>query len=89
MHSGLLYEPANLRAIRVASTPEALQYLPAVSVLSAAGIAGPLYWIAIFPVDVIKSSMQTDSIIKSERVYPTMLEAAKVSLQMSASRALY
>lgn len=50
------------------------------SVLSAAGIAGPLYWIAIFPVDVIKSSMQTDSIIKSERVYPTMLEAAKVSL---------
>ena len=51
---------------------------PAVSVLSAAGIAGPLYWLAIFPVDVIKSSMQTDSIIKSERVYPTMLEASKV-----------
>ena len=56
------------------------------SVLSAAGIAGPLYWIAIFPVDVIKSSMQTDSIIKSERVYPTMLEAAKVSLSRSNTR---
>lgn len=50
----------------------------AVSVISAAGVAGPLYWLAIFPVDVVKSAMQCDSIIKSERVYPTMVEATKV-----------
>ena len=40
-----------------------------------------MYWIACFPVDVIKSSMQTDSIIKSERVYPTMVVTAKASFR--------
>lgn len=28
-----------------------------------------MYWCAIFPVDVVKSAMQTDSMIKSERKY--------------------
>eukprot|EP00879_Flechtneria_rotunda_P030620 GHRR01033279.1.p1 GENE.GHRR01033279.1~~GHRR01033279.1.p1 ORF type:complete len:177 (-),score=13.54 GHRR01033279.1:25-555(-) len=52
--------------------------LPAWAVLSSAGLGGIAYWLVIFPVDVIKSSMQTDSIIKSKRRFPNMSTAAKV-----------
>jgi solute carrier family 25 carnitine/acylcarnitine transporter 20/29 len=54
--------------------------LPAYAVLSSAALGGIAYWLAIFPVDVIKSSMQTDSIIKSQRRYTDMVSAAKVKL---------
>lgn len=50
--------------------------LPAPAVVGAAGVAGLLYWLAIFPVDVLKSSIQSDSIKAAERKYPTPLEAA-------------
>eukprot|EP00803_Ostreobium_quekettii_P004763 evm.model.scf_688.1 EVM.evm.TU.scf_688.1 scf_688:9330-12090(-) len=46
--------------------------LPPYVVMTAAGIGGLLYWVTIFPVDVVKSAMATDSIIYSERKYPTM-----------------
>eukprot|EP00879_Flechtneria_rotunda_P031528 GHRR01034448.1.p1 GENE.GHRR01034448.1~~GHRR01034448.1.p1 ORF type:complete len:154 (+),score=32.28 GHRR01034448.1:247-708(+) len=52
--------------------------LPAWAVLSSAGLGGIAYWLVIFPVDVIKSSMQTDSIIKSKRRFPNMSTAAKL-----------
>lgn len=52
--------------------------LPAWAVLSSAALGGIAYWLAIFPVDVIKSSMQTDNIIASQRKYPSILSAAKV-----------
>eukprot|EP00878_Enallax_costatus_P010211 GHUV01010659.1.p1 GENE.GHUV01010659.1~~GHUV01010659.1.p1 ORF type:complete len:321 (+),score=67.66 GHUV01010659.1:426-1388(+) len=52
--------------------------LPAWAVLSSAALGGIAYWLAIFPVDVIKSSMQTDNIIPSQRKYPNMLQAAKL-----------
>lgn len=52
--------------------------LPAWAVLSSAGLGGIAYWLVIFPVDVIKSSMQTDNIIPSKRRYTTMLTSAKV-----------
>ncbi len=42
------------------------------------GLGGITYWLTIFPVDCIKSAMQTDSIIKSQRKYTTMLTTAKV-----------
>ncbi len=38
-----------------------------------------MYWLAIYPIDQIKSAMMTDSIVKSERKYPTMASAARVS----------
>jgi solute carrier family 25 (mitochondrial carnitine/acylcarnitine transporter), member 20/29 len=50
--------------------------LPAPYVLGAAGLGGIMYWCCIYPVDVIKSSMQTDSLVKSKRRYPTMVAAA-------------
>jgi hypothetical protein len=53
--------------------------LPAYAVLSSAALGGIAYWLAIFPVDVIKSSMQTDSIIKSQRRYTSMITSAKVN----------
>lgn len=52
--------------------------LPAYAVLSSAALGGIAYWLAIFPVDVIKSSMQTDSIIKGQRRYTDILSSAKV-----------
>ena len=38
-----------------------------------------MYWVAIYPLDQIKSAMATDSIIVSERKYPTMAVTAQVS----------
>ena len=48
-------------------------------VVSAAGLGGLLYWVAIFPVDQVKSAMQTDAIGLAERRYPTMAVTVKVS----------
>ena len=42
------------------------------------GLGGCSYWLLIFPVDCIKSAMQTDSIVKSERKYKDFLSTAKV-----------
>ncbi len=39
------------------------------------------YWVVIFPVDVVKSAMQTDAIVKAERKYPDMLTTTQVPLQ--------
>ncbi len=40
--------------------------------------AGVLYWLAIFPLDVVKSAMMTDNIDPAKRQYPTMALAFKV-----------
>jgi solute carrier family 25 carnitine/acylcarnitine transporter 20/29 len=52
--------------------------LPAWAVLSSAALGAFGYWLAIFPVDVIKSSMQTDNIIASQKRFPNMATTAKV-----------
>jgi solute carrier family 25 carnitine/acylcarnitine transporter 20/29 len=51
--------------------------LSAPVVIGAGGFGGILYWLSIYPVDVIKSAMMTDSIIPSERKYPSALSAMK------------
>ena len=53
--------------------------LPALPVMGAAGLGGILYWLAIFPVDVIKSAIMTDSIDPKHRKYPNIVGAARVS----------
>ncbi|KAL6783689.1 hypothetical protein ACKKBF_B05440 [Auxenochlorella protothecoides x Auxenochlorella symbiontica] len=45
--------------------------------MAAGGVAGTLYWLAIYPLDVIKSAMMTDSMVKGERRYPTMAATAR------------
>ena len=57
--------------------------LPALNVLAAAGTGGILYWISIYPIDVVKSALQTDSIDPSKRNYANSLDAAKVGLPTS------
>lgn len=52
--------------------------LPAAWVITAGGLGGLLYWLAIYPVDVIKSAMATDSIEPSKRKYPNMATTYKV-----------
>jgi hypothetical protein len=52
--------------------------LPAWVVLSSAGLGGICYWLAIFPVDCIKSAMQTDTIIRGQRRYTDIPTTAKV-----------
>lgn len=51
--------------------------LSAPVVMAAGGTGGILYWLAIFPVDVIKSAMMTDSIDPAQRKYPTIPSTAK------------
>jgi solute carrier family 25 carnitine/acylcarnitine transporter 20/29 len=50
--------------------------LSASKVLLAGGIAGMAYWALCFPIDVIKSKMQTDSTVYSERKFKTIVETA-------------
>src|SRR4051812_37944741 len=50
--------------------------LSAQKVLMAGGIAGMGYWAATYPIDVIKSTMQTDSTVYAERKYKTIVETA-------------
>lgn len=51
--------------------------LSAPVVIGAGGLGGIMYWLAIYPVDVIKSAMMTDSIIPSERKYPNFVSTMK------------
>jgi hypothetical protein len=52
-----------------------------------AGLGGVTYWLTIFPVDCIKSAMQTDSIVKSQRKYTDVATTAKVSTQLQPTGA--
>jgi hypothetical protein len=47
-------------------------------VVALGGLGGIFYWMTIFPVDAVKSAMQTDDLRKPERKFPTMASAVKV-----------
>ncbi|KIY97254.1 hypothetical protein MNEG_10708 [Monoraphidium neglectum] len=63
--------------------------LPAWVVLSSAGLGGICYWAVIFPVDCVKSAMQTDSIVKSQRTYPDMATTARLLWQEGGVKRFY
>lgn len=63
--------------------------LPSSVVLSAAGLGGILYWITVYPLDVIKSAQMSDSIHKTERNYPNMLTTAKKLYEEGGVRRFY
>eukprot|EP01006_Ploeotia_vitrea_P034468 TRINITY_DN65758_c5_g1_i2.p2 TRINITY_DN65758_c5_g1~~TRINITY_DN65758_c5_g1_i2.p2 ORF type:complete len:249 (-),score=120.18 TRINITY_DN65758_c5_g1_i2:163-909(-) len=46
-------------------------------VFAAGGLGGIMYWGINFPMDVIKSSMQSDSIVRSERRFSGILDCAR------------
>jgi Mitochondrial carrier protein len=47
-------------------------------VVALGGLGGIFYWMTIFPVDAVKSAMQTDDLRKPQRKFPTMASAVKV-----------
>jgi len=51
--------------------------LPAWKVLIAGGCGGMAFWAFTYPTDVVKSSIQTDSIIRSERKYKSYMDAVQ------------
>ena len=63
--------------------------LPAWVVVSAAGLGGLMYWVAIFPVDQIKSAMQTDAIDPAQRRFPNMAVATQVRSALCCSAPRY
>ncbi|EGG13508.1 mitochondrial substrate carrier family protein [Cavenderia fasciculata] len=53
-----------------------LEDLPTWKVLVSGGIGGMSYWTLTFPIDVIKSSLQTDSIVPSQRRFQGLIDCA-------------
>ncbi len=53
--------------------------LPMHVVVGSAGVGALAYWLACYPIDVIKSAMMTDAIDPAQRKFPTMAVAAQVS----------
>lgn len=52
----------------------------------AGSVAGILFWVSIYPLDVIKTAMMTDSMVKGERKYPTMMQTTKLLWQEGGPR---
>ena len=63
--------------------------LPAWAVLGSAGLGGIMYWTVIFPVDCVKSAMQTDTIVRGERKYRTMVQTAGALWKEGGVRRFY
>jgi len=59
------------------------------SVMIAGGIAGTLFWASIFPFDVIKSRLQTDSTIRSSRTYSSLFDCITKVYQREGWRAFF
>jgi solute carrier family 25 carnitine/acylcarnitine transporter 20/29 len=51
--------------------------LPAWKVMSAGGIGGFMYWALTYPTDVVKSTIQTDNIDRTQRKYHGIVDCAK------------
>ena len=69
------FEVGKLRAAELYGC--SVSELPAPVVMGAGGLGGVLYWLAVFPVDVVKSAMMTDAIDPAQRKYPSMAAAAR------------
>lgn len=52
--------------------------LSAPVITACAGLGGIMYWLSIFPVDCIKSAMQTDTIVRGERKYTDIPTTARL-----------
>ncbi|CAG9463121.1 unnamed protein product [Pedinophyceae sp. YPF-701] len=63
--------------------------LPAPFVLTSAGIGGLLYWVTVYPIDVIKSAMMTDALAKTERRYPSFLATASSLMKEGGVKRFY
>jgi len=57
-------------------TTQRKQDLQAPFVLMSGGLGGIAYWLSTYPIDSVKSAIQSDSIIKSQRQYSGVLDCA-------------
>jgi len=57
--------------------------------LLAGGLGGLCYWSATYPLDVIKSSMQGDATLKSERKYKNIVDCARQLYAQGGSKAFF
>lgn len=68
-----VYEALRLRM--AAGAP--VESLSTLAIIGAGGCGGLAYWIACYPLDIVKSALQTDAIHPAERKYAGWGDAAK------------
>jgi len=56
------------------------------AVLTAGGIGGMMYWITCYPLDVIKSKMQTDAANPAERKYRSVVDCVSQTIRAEGLR---
>jgi solute carrier family 25 carnitine/acylcarnitine transporter 20/29 len=71
------------------SEKRAVKDLKPHEILLSGGMGGIACWVASYPMDVIKSLMQTDHVDKTKRVYPTIIETAKRVYQQQGPKAFF
>jgi solute carrier family 25 carnitine/acylcarnitine transporter 20/29 len=47
-------------------------------ILVSGGVAGMVYWLSIYPVDVVKTRLQTDSLIITQRQYTVLFSMHQI-----------
>jgi solute carrier family 25 carnitine/acylcarnitine transporter 20/29 len=62
---------------------------PLHGVLLAGGVGGLLYWLTTFPTDVVKSSMQSDSVDRTQRRFRGVADCARQLWAEGGVRRLY
>ena len=72
---GTLYDARSLRLRMAAGAP--VESLSTLAIIGAGGCGGLAYWIACYPLDIVKSALQTDAIHPAERKYAGWGDAAK------------
>lgn len=55
----------------------------------AGGVAGVAYWGCIYPLDIVKSSLQVEPIVKSERQYKGFMSCAKAIYKKGGVKAFF
>lgn len=68
---------------------QTVEDLTTAQLLLSGGIGGGAYWLTTYPLDVVKSTMQSDSIVKSERKYSTIANTFKLIYKESGIKGFF
>ncbi|KAI9224142.1 putative YMC1-protein of the mitochondrial carrier family [Blastocladiella britannica] len=63
--------------------------LPIWEVMTYGGLSGYAMWFSVYPVDAVKSKLQTDALDPAKRRYSSMLNCFQVTLKQEGIRGLY
>ncbi|KAN0021974.1 hypothetical protein ACTFIU_004123 [Dictyostelium citrinum] len=64
------------REVLASNNNISVNQLSSLQIMAAGGAGGVSYWTLTYPADVVKSTMQTDAIVKSQRKYKNMVDCA-------------